>query len=227
MENLYEKALTLFDNIDKKLENHYQGKKRKPPCAKGCASCCSQFFEISELEFSIIYEGIKHLDDNKLSDLSSRSKILYGSFKEHWPQFYADYFNEDNIKRNDDEYYSLTDRFEVAMPCVFLSNEGSCDIYLNRPFICRTTGVGFTHLINRGAVCDYIKKGLLTPLWQADLRSFVTDIEDIRWIESDSNSIGYKRQYPMFYYVYDLFHGKGEKYYADILETYKKGTVPK
>lgn len=226
MDNLYEKILKLFDDINEKLENHYKGKRRKPPCAKGCASCCSQFFEISELEFAVIYEEIKKLDEKKIYELSNRSMVIYSSFKEHWPKFYADYFLDNNIKRNDDDYYNLSERFEVSLPCVFLSNEGSCDIYNKRPFICRTTGVGFTHLINRGAVCNYIRFGLATPLWQADLRSFMVDIEDIRWIESSTEDMGFKRQYPMFYYVYDLFHGKGDEYYSTILNLYKNGIIP-
>lgn len=205
MKDLYTKALTLYKDIDKAVENHYKSHTRKAPCAKGCASCCSQFFEISELEFMLISEAIHELPLIKQKEIASRSEILFSLFQENWSSFYSDFFTPSTINLITQDYYKHPERFKVMIPCVFLSPEGQCDIYERRPLTCRTTGVGFQQLINIGAVCNYIKHGITTPLWQADLRGFHQGIDEIRWLIDPDKPELFKRQYPMFYYVYDLF----------------------
>lgn len=202
MKNLHLKALTLYTDIDLAVENHYKGRKKRPPCAKGCSSCCSQFFEISELEFELIFEVIAQWTASQKKELSKNAEIIFTAFKENWSDFYDAYFSPETLALNTNDYYNHPQRFEVSLPCIFLSSEGSCQIYDRRPNVCRTTGVGFQHLINTGAVCDYIKSGITTPFWQADLRPFKVPIEELRWLEDALNPDMYKRQYPMFYYVY-------------------------
>lgn len=197
-------ALKLYQDIDTTIEKHYKSRKKQPPCSNGCASCCSQFFEISDLEFQMIFEEISKWDDDKKKELSKRADILFETFKEYWSNFANTYFSPENIKLNNEDYYSDTERFEVSLPCVFLSPEGSCTVYNRRPNICRTTGVGYQHLINKGAVCNYIKSGFTTPLWQADLRPYRKAIDELRWLEDPTDPEKYKRQFPMFVYVYKM-----------------------
>jgi|LGVF01.2.fsa_nt_gb Fe-S-cluster containining protein len=204
MNNMTTDALKLYHDIDTAIENHFKVRKKQPPCSNGCASCCSQFFEISELEFELIFEMIDKWTDSDKKELFKRAEILFETFKEHWPNFARNYFSPDTITLNTDDYYNDPERFEVSIPCVFLSPEGSCTVYDRRPNICRTTGVGFQHLINKGAVCNYIKLGITTPLWQADLRPFRESIEELRWLEDPTDPEKYKRQYPMFYYVHTM-----------------------
>jgi Fe-S-cluster containining protein len=206
MKNFYTNALTLYGQIDEVVEMHYNTHKKKPPCAKGCASCCSQFFEISELEFLLISEAIDALPSEKRNALASRAQTLFSLFKDNWPSFYSDFFTPNTINLLTDDYYEHPQRFKVVIPCVFLSNEGLCEIYERRPLTCRTTGVGFQQLINFGAVCNYIKIGITTPLWQADLRPLRPSIDEIRWLTDPDHPELFKRQYPMFYYVYDMFY---------------------
>jgi len=220
MENLYNNIIDLYKQLDDTTKAHYLKKKKQPPCAKGCSSCCSQFFEISELEFSLIFEEIERLSDEKKARLAQKSQYLFSLFQEHWPSFYNDYFTSENSTLNTDDYYKHPERFEVTLPCMFLSDEGNCEIYEQRPIICRTTGIGYQQLVNFGSVCNYIK-GITTPFWQADLRPLRDDIDLVRWLDDPEDSDSYKRQYPMFYYVYDLLiQDNSQKYYRN-LESYK------
>ncbi|MDA3846080.1 MAG: hypothetical protein PF505_05960 [Vallitaleaceae bacterium] len=60
--NDYKKhTLALNKTIDQVIESYYSSHKKQAPCQKGCASCCSQFFEISGTEFSIISSHIETL----------------------------------------------------------------------------------------------------------------------------------------------------------------------
>jgi len=221
MKNLYTNALKLYGQIDEVIASHFRTRNKKGPCAKGCSSCCSQFFEISELEFMLIFESINDLSAEKKQLLAQRAEALFSVFKEHWPSFYEDYFSPKTSTLSTDDYYKHPERFDVSLACVFLSKDGYCEIYDRRPTTCRTTGVGFQQLINFGAVCNYIKSGITTPLWQANLRPFRHSIDEIKWLPDPKNPEQYKRQYPMFYYIYDLFINDQYKKYLSTLESYK------
>jgi len=208
MQKIYADTQALYKRIDHTIEVHFDKQKTQAPCGKGCASCCSQFFEISELEFTIIAQHLNQLPADEQATIAKRASDLFASFQDHWPSFYEAFFTPKTIHLHTDAYYQHKDRYKVVMPCVFLSDEGSCTIYQKRPIICRTTGVAYQHLFNPGAVCNVIRHGLLTPLWQADLRPFAHEINAIRWLADDSNPLGVKRQYPMFYYCFDLLVNK-------------------
>jgi Fe-S-cluster containining protein len=193
----------LYKNLDHTIKQHYLNRKIQPPCAKGCASCCSQFFEISEIEFHWIKSHIKNLSSEAQLTLQENANILTSLFKENWPAFYNDFFAKGHSLTHSETYYDHPDRHIVRLPCIFLSAEGACQIYEVRPIVCRTTGVGYQYLFNTGSVCRVIKHGLLTPLWQADLRPYLDIIDSFRWLP-DNSEYGYKRQYPMFFYVHQL-----------------------
>jgi len=218
--NYFDRSKEIYINIDTKIDNHYKNKRKQAPCSKGCSSCCSQFFEISDLEFVVIFEKLKHLDEEKTLYYKDKSETIMSLFKEHWSSFYKGYFSKDTITLNNSDYYNHLDRFNVILPCVFLSAEGSCEIYNERPSTCRTTGVSFQHLINPGAVCGYIKFGLATPLWQANLIDTRDYIDSIKWIE-DENTGEFKRQYPMFFFAYDLLSNDNFDKYNKQLLAYK------
>lgn len=221
MKPLYDKALTLHQSIDDAVTNHYASKKKKAPCAKGCASCCSQFFEVSELEFLIIFEHLNTLSESEQKQIAEDAETIVHAFKEYWPAFYTEYFSGSLSETVSEDYYSHAERFEINLPCLFLSKEGSCTIYERRPFTCRTTGVGYQHLFNTGAVCAYIRHGLLTPLWQADLRQYREPIDEIRWLPLDDGSESYKRQYPLFFYVYKLYSENLKDHFTARLKRYR------
>jgi len=113
MENLYRNGLELYKQLDDTIEAHFLTHKKQAPCAKGCSSCCSQFFEISELEFMLMFEAIDNLPDEKKSLLADKAQALFSLFKEYWPSFYEDYFTPETSTIHTDEYYQHPERFKV------------------------------------------------------------------------------------------------------------------
>jgi Fe-S-cluster containining protein len=202
MKSDIKRTLNLYQTIDSRISQHYTAHKKQAPCKKGCSSCCSQFFEISELEYRIIEKALVQLPEESQSLLKTKANVMMEIFSQGWPEFYNSYFTSSTYLNHDEAYYQHPQRYLIHLPCIFLSDEGSCLIYEQRPIVCRTTGVSYIDLFNPGSICNVIKKGLFTPLWQADLRNLKADIEAIRWIKDDSQ-MGVKRQYPMFFYIYN------------------------
>ncbi len=196
MPSIYEDTLKLYKQIDAHIASHYKSAKQKPaPCTKGCASCCSQFFEISPVEFLVIQNHLKDIDPTLLDIFKENSTVLMSLFKEYHRDFYEEFFHKDN-QFVAQSYYQHPERFKIHLPCVFLSKEGYCQIYPVRPFVCRTTGVGFKRRFVWGPICNEIRFGYFVHYWQADLRPFVPQIETITSVKLDHVST---RQYPMFY----------------------------
>ncbi len=217
----YQSAIELYKKLDISISEHFKTHKKQPPCNEGCTSCCSQFFEVSELEFALIFEKITAFTGPEKYALKMRAATLYSLFAEYWPTFFEDYFQGNASFKSDSAYYSHAERFEVHLPCVFLNDAGSCLIYEARPTTCRITGVGFTHLINHGPVCEKIRYGLLTPLWQADLRKHTLAVEDVKWIENPASGDAYKRQFPLFYLIHKLFEEDQFEAWQALLNEYK------
>lgn len=211
MQSEINKALNLYKQIDEAISSHYKTHKKQPPCKKGCSTCCSQFFEISEVEYAIIDKSLHELPIEAQLELKMKAKKLVESLKKDWPDFYSRYFAENRRQIHDQAYYEQVERLEVTMPCVFLTDSGGCGIYASRPMVCRTTGGAFLHLFNKDPICSIMPVSLFTPLWQADLRHFKGDIDAIRWLPDDS-PMTIKRPYPMFFYVHDRFEPSVKQY---------------
>ena len=215
-------TINLYKRIDTKVDTHFKGKKKQAPCAKGCASCCSQFFEISEVEYIIILNHLKEWNKVKLDNLIEIADIYSQVLEKHHNKFYKKYFSEDAAAEefSGDHYYRDSERYKIHIPCVFLSEEGACTIYQVRPLICRTTGVGFKHNFEFGNVCREIRSIFWSRRWQADLREFQNDILSVNWLEwnTSMDASNYqaieRRQYPIFHHIKESF-AKGSPGFSD------------
>lgn len=196
--------LDLYQKIDEEIMQHFAKSKKKAPCAKGCASCCSQFFEISFSEYQIIKSYILQLESSEQVDLKENSSLLMDVFKKHHPDFYNEYFASPQALENENKYYKNSERFRIHIPCVFLTEAGACSIYAIRPLVCRTTGVSFITKSESGAICREIRSSFWARKWQANLTSLNQEINNFRWSMNDTtdNQPVSIRQYPMFYLVY-------------------------
>lgn len=217
--------INLYDSIDMKIASHYRDKKKQAPCAKGCASCCSQFFEISEAEYIIILNHLKEWDKSKLAYIIETANIYSQVLEKHHNKFYEKYFSKDTIGEHSidlDQYYKDSERYKIHIPCVFLSEEGACTIYQVRPFICRTTGVGFKLNFEFGNICREIRSAFWARRWQADLREFQNDILSVNWLEDENSSCDAieRRQYPIFHYIKESFKENGHGFSDSRLNSY-------
>ncbi len=98
-------------------------------CRRGCADCCSQMFQITEVEAAYVSRGVKQLapevrariEDRARAYLPRRERILA----------------HNNVP---DAWGSLPPA-GLRLPCPALSDEGACTVYEHRPLICRKYGV--------------------------------------------------------------------------------------
>lgn len=222
MDTMCQNTLKLYKEIDEHIDHHYKSTKlstyrfsnylsrtflanKQAPCGKGCASCCSQFFEISPVEFKVIQNYLMDIDSCLLAIFRENANILMSLFKEYHSDFFESYFTGLQAESEFQTYYKHPERFKIHLPCVFLSQEGACQIYPVRPLTCRTTGVGFKRRFEWGPICNEIRFGFLAHLWQADLRTFIPEINIITSKKIDGFNT---RQYPMFYFMSQIGTGK-------------------
>lgn len=109
--NLY----SVFDLIEKEYtipEHTY--------CCKGCSSCCSDFFNVSIVEFFMILQHLRIVSPYEIKIYSDKAKHIVEQYD--LPE--DDKFNIDNFTS-----------------CIFLDDvNGSCKIYEVRPTMCRLYG---------------------------------------------------------------------------------------
>jgi Fe-S-cluster containining protein len=93
-------------------------------CAAGCSSCCSQIFQITEVEAARISQHVASLPEPERKRLQAKAaenlrkrKALFG-----------------------DEKWGDT-ATGAGIPCPALTEEGACGMYEARPVMCRKFGV--------------------------------------------------------------------------------------
>jgi Fe-S-cluster containining protein len=209
----------LYHDIDLAINNHFNDfpdHKKTLPCKDGCSACCSQFFEISEGEalYILYYVSLQSIDFQQKAKESL--DIAFSRFVHEFASFYQSHFKYSDTELFDYEaYFNDPIRFEIRIPCPFLSVQGSCTIYPARPIICRTTGSSYTTLDDCGEICEIIPSSLKSHQWQADLRHFqdriwsfselsLLDRDDSSNSPFDSDEIIELRQFPLFYSLYEL-----------------------
>lgn len=97
-------------------------------CRKGCSDCCSQMFQITELEAAYISRAVKDLPPDLLQRLVERAR-------EYLPR--RDKLLE---SRNVPDAWGNLPPPGLRLPCPALE-DGACQIYSHRPLICRKYGV--------------------------------------------------------------------------------------
>jgi Fe-S-cluster containining protein len=102
--------------------------KERIHCRKGCNECCSQLFQITELEAAYISKAVKRMPPDQQVRLKQRAL-----------QYLRD--REDLLARHDipDAWGSLP-KPGLRLPCPALE-QGACSIYTHRPLICHKYGI--------------------------------------------------------------------------------------
>lgn len=143
---LWEKYLTFDTEVQRQInENNVNLYCKKNKCNK----CCKEYFYVSSIEYFLIKNHILETKgENYLKNIISKSKYIL----EKLEKSYNDEFLKLNKKNvgyqdmfNDKEYLS---RF---VECPLLGEDGLCECYEARPFICRFFGTSHLYLL-----CDEI-----------------------------------------------------------------------
>jgi len=106
-------------------------------CHQGCSACCRGLFDITLLDALYLRSGFDRLPEGIRSAVLPRAKVRLDDITECWPLFSAPWLLNpipeqewDAIMPDDDE-----------IPCVLLSEEGTCLVYDYRPMTCRLNGI--------------------------------------------------------------------------------------
>jgi Fe-S-cluster containining protein len=94
-------------------------------CAAGCSSCCSQIFQITEVEAARISQHVANLPEAQRSALVARAKENLR--KRAW------------LFNNSEKWGDALSGGGV--PCPALTDDGACGMYDARPVMCRKFGV--------------------------------------------------------------------------------------
>lgn len=86
------------------------------PCKKGCDGCCHTQVSVTEDEAIILS---RHIENGLPIDLDRLNKQMI-------------------TKNNSEEFFKLN---YADRRCIFLSEEGACRVYADRPSVCRTNAV--------------------------------------------------------------------------------------
>ncbi|MGH9403145.1 MAG: YkgJ family cysteine cluster protein [Terriglobia bacterium] len=97
-------------------------------CGKGCCDCCSQMFQITEVEAAYISSAVKKLPQNRQSELGARARE------------YLTQREKLLANRNVPDAWGALPPPGLRLPCPALE-DGACSIYDHRPMICRKYGI--------------------------------------------------------------------------------------
>lgn len=98
------------------------------PCKLGCSACCHTQVSVTQDEAIVLSDLIKN---GTTVDVSLLEKQM-------------------SVREDEDQFYKLTYQ---ERKCIFLDENGACNIYENRPSVCRTNSV-----IGDALQCDSTSK---------------------------------------------------------------------
>jgi len=104
----------------------------KSVCRGKCFFCCSDFFKIPEVDFMLL---LWHLRENRPGEIAKYHKIA--SLQRELAVLMNPTIGE-TIK--DSSTKSININTARKLPCIFLSQNGRCDMYNVRPLACRQFG---------------------------------------------------------------------------------------
>ncbi len=97
-------------------------------CRKGCSDCCSQMFQITEVEAAYVSRAVKELAPDERQRIEERARRYLPQREKLLAQ-----------KNVPDAWGSLPPP-GLRLPCPALE-DGACKIYSHRPLICRKYGI--------------------------------------------------------------------------------------
>lgn len=162
-------------------------------CPTTCSICCDALFPVSEEDFLFIIDYLCHGDLDLLDEKIASAWIISDHIQKHFPKYWQELSGEmettydwHNIER---KYFGNDFQLSASLPrCMFLSREGRCEIYEQRPQVCRSFGTDYPCSISQNKVTE-------------------EGIESSSNLSGVHNSIGsntrqrlVKRPYPLFYW---------------------------
>lgn len=221
-------VLSLYNNIKRAIDRHYEVTGYKYPCREGCSECCYDYFPISDIEFDLITLEMGNWNSEEIDDISKKTKIYWDKMMSINPE-YTDNLEQMLIGRNSEQAIFKDIQFTFGgkeFPCLFLDERGKCKVCNSRPFMCRMYGVSYheyevteenqikaelyMRVLNYDEnhnVCSKIGSNLEAKEWQADISKYNKDILSLRVLKSPKYDFAVNRRtYPIIYWLYMAFY---------------------
>jgi len=107
------------------------------PCHAGCSYCCIGPFPITQLDVSLLQEGLQRLTPDRRGYIEGRAAEQVSALESAQPKLkespYLDRWPDSDIDRLVNEFHDY--------PCPALDEDGLCTLYEHRPLICRSMGI--------------------------------------------------------------------------------------
>ena len=107
------------------------------PCHAGCSYCCIGPFPITQLDVSLLQEGLQRLTPDRRRYIEGRAAEQVSALESAQPKLkespYLDRWPDSDIDRLVNEFHDS--------PCPALDEDGLCTLYEHRPLICRSMGI--------------------------------------------------------------------------------------
>lgn len=122
-----------YRDILHSADRHFAEVARNQPeqlqCGKGCSFCCYGLFEIGSGDVAVIVDALRALTPAKRAKLVARAAEI------------VEKFEHPNIREIEEEEKEAFFERTASVACPALGNDGACQIYENRPLVCRTFGL--------------------------------------------------------------------------------------
>lgn len=107
------------------------------PCRAGCSHCCIGPFPITQLDVSLLQEGLKQLSPDRRMRIEGRAAEQVSALESTQPKLKESPYLDCWPDRDIDQVVSDFHRY----PCPALSEDGLCELYAYRPIACRSMGI--------------------------------------------------------------------------------------
>lgn len=197
----FAELIILYKNIDKRISDDTKFEKLK--CKRGCAECCYQNFSVWSVEFYYILYSIYIKKGIKaVYDYIDKGYNMWVEYEAEYPEIANDLkYNAEN--KGFEFIYNVMEKSNLdnKFPCPFLNvSEGSCDVYNERPLVCREYAVSIrTKHNNPIAYCSNTIDNINYEEYMANVGDI--DVQGIMKYYSEKFKIsGAERPYPIFYF---------------------------
>lgn len=130
----YRRLLQVTDRWFARASSRAAGQVR---CGDGCAQCCRGLFEINLLDAWNLQVGMARLPETERRAVLARARRQLEGIAARWPQLAPPYVLNDLAEEC---WPDLMPESDIT-PCAFLSAQGHCLVYADRPLLCRQHGI--------------------------------------------------------------------------------------
>jgi Fe-S-cluster containining protein len=125
---LRERYRGMCERVDEEFARNREMHGDKIRCGPGCTDCCSQLFQITEVEAAEISRGVREMEPDARRRLTERAVP------------YMEARSKMVTAKGEPEAWGSLPPMGTRLPCPALE-DGVCSIYEFRPLICRKFGI--------------------------------------------------------------------------------------